>query len=63
MRRGPGRPHVDIGRWAEHALLQAGVAADAIERAGIDSIADPRCFSHRREGAAAGRMGLVAALA
>ena len=63
VRRGTGRPHVDIGRWAEHALREAGLQAHAIERAGIDSIADPRCFSHRREGAAAGRMGLIAALA
>lgn len=62
VRAASPRPYVDVARWAHHALRAAGLPAAAIESAQVDSIADLRCFSHRREGAAAGRMGLIAAL-
>ena len=63
VRRDSPKAHVDIARWACAELRTAGLAEDAVEVAGIDSIADPRCFSHRRQGETAGRMGLIALLA
>lgn len=61
--RGQGdRWQVDIGLWARHQLVTAGMPDVNIELAGIDTGTDPRCFSHRREGVAAGRNGLIAVL-
>jgi hypothetical protein len=56
------RWQVDITKWAKHQLLDAGLSAANIEVSGIDSGSDNRIFSHRRQGAAAGRNGLLAVL-
>lgn len=51
----------DLPRCATAALVAAGVPADAIDVAGLCTIADPeRFFSHRRDGAATGRQGVIA---
>jgi hypothetical protein len=56
------RWQVDITKWAKQQLLAAGLSASSIEVSGIDSGSDDRIFSHRRQGAAAGRNGLLAVL-
>ena len=51
----------DLPFCATAALVAAGVPADAIDVAGLCTIADPsRFFSHRRDGAATGRQGVIA---
>ena len=56
------RWQVDITKWAKQQLLDAGLSAANIEVSGIDSGSDNRIFSHRRQGTAAGRNGLLAVL-
>lgn len=53
-----GRRPVDLRAIARARLLAAGV--EAVEELGGCTICDPGCFSHRREGARAGRMAAVA---
>lgn len=60
-------PHGDrflLDLWAANAaqLEENGVAADRIEVAGLCTISDDRFWSHRRDGADAGRNALIAAL-
>ncbi len=54
---------LDLAAWARAELLAAGLPGTAVELSGRNTAADPRFFSHRRDGAATGRMGLIAALA
>lgn len=61
-RREDHRWQVDIGRWADWCLQQAGLPPTAIFSSGIDTGTDPSCFSHRRQGVEAGRNGLIALL-
>ncbi|HEX9793742.1 MAG TPA: polyphenol oxidase family protein [Planctomycetota bacterium] len=58
------RWHVDLAGWANDQLLGAGLVQGRVEFSGLDTFerAD-LCFSHRRDGASAGRMGLIAMLA
>ncbi|MBC8330278.1 MAG: laccase domain-containing protein, partial [Planctomycetes bacterium] len=56
------RWQLDLSAWVEAELLAAGLAREAIELSGRNTAAEPRFFSHRRDGAATGRMGLIAAL-
>jgi copper oxidase (laccase) domain-containing protein len=58
-----GRWQLDLAAWAEHALCAAGRPRAAVERSGCNTARDARFFSHRRDGAATGRLGLIAALA
>ncbi len=62
LRPAEGRPHVDLARWAEIQLLEAGLAAEGVERADLDTAADPRFFSHRGDGPHTGRMALLSVL-
>ncbi len=62
VRRRGGCGFVDIGAWCVAELHAAGLPAPAVHDCGLDTLDDARCFSHRREGAAGGRNGLVAAL-
>ena len=58
VRRGLGKPHVDGGAAAVAQLRRAGVAH--VERLAECSRCDTRLWSHRRDGAQAGRQaGLV----
>ena len=57
------RWRVDIGRWCVEALSAAGLPRGEITDCTLDTIADARLFSHRREGASGGRNGLLAILA
>jgi copper oxidase (laccase) domain-containing protein len=61
QRRGGGG-FVDIGAWCVAELCAAGLATAAVHDCGLDTLADARCFSHRREGPTGGRNGLVARL-
>lgn len=56
------RWQVDISLWAQHELLKHGMKPASIYLSGIDTGSDEACFSHRRQGAGAGRNGLVAVL-
>lgn len=60
LRPRPGaRDHVDLGAAVEAQLRRAGVPR--VDRVAGCTFTDPRFFSHRRDGAAAGRQaGLVA---
>lgn len=58
------RWHVDLAGWAHDQLQEAGMVLGKIEASGLDTAELPRLFfSHRRDGDATGRMGLIAALA
>ena len=51
----------DLAACAGVALMQAGLAPDAIEVSGLCTISDPDLFfSHRRDGAGTGRQGVIA---
>ncbi|MBC8370591.1 MAG: polyphenol oxidase family protein [Planctomycetes bacterium] len=56
------RWQVDIALWAQQQLLDCGLLPENVELSKIDSYSDQRLFSHRRQGAAAGRNGLLAML-
>jgi YfiH family protein len=56
------RWQVDIAKWAQQQLVEAGLSPANIEVSGIDSGSDQRIFSHRRQGVLAGRNGLLAVL-
>lgn len=61
------RPHGEkfmLDLWAANTaqLVAGGVRADRIEVAGLCTIGDDRFWSHRRDGADAGRSALVAAI-
>ncbi|MDE0585818.1 MAG: polyphenol oxidase family protein [Planctomycetota bacterium] len=56
------RWQVDISKWANQQLLEAGLSSANIEVSGVDSGSDNRIFSHRRQGVTAGRNGLLAVL-
>jgi polyphenol oxidase len=53
---------LDLWGANQAQLVAAGVMPDRIERAGLCSICDMRFWSHRRDGADAGRSALVAAM-
>lgn len=56
VRRGPGKPHVDLFRIVEAQLVASGVTADRIERVGGCTVREPEhYFSFRRDGARSGR--------
>lgn len=56
-REGFVRPHVDLVAVVRAQLVAAGVPAEAIERVGGCTFADPsRYFSYRRDGAGIGQM-------
>lgn len=63
VRRDGGRLSADVGVWCAEELAAAGVPRAAIRDCGLDTIADERLFSHRREGDGAGRNALIAVLA
>jgi copper oxidase (laccase) domain-containing protein len=56
------RWQVDITEWAKQQLIESGLPPANIEVSGVDSGSDQRIFSHRRQGAIAGRNGLLAVL-
>jgi len=61
------RPHgekfmLDLWTANRRQLTACGVPDERIECAGLCSISDERFWSHRRDGAAAGRSALIAAL-
>lgn len=60
LRRGDGRPHVDLWRAVEHQLWAAGVGV--IDTLGRCTVCEPEWFySYRRDGAQSGRMlGVIA---
>ena len=59
--RAAGGGTADLAACAGTALMQAGLAPDAIEIAGLCTITDAaRFFSHRRDGGVTGRQGLIA---
>lgn len=59
-----GRWHVDIAGWANDQLRGAGLPAGSVEVSGLDTYERADLFfSHRRDGAETGRMGLLAVLA
>lgn len=53
---------LNLWRLAEDQLVAAGVRREAIETANLCTMSDTRFFSHRRQGEAAGRIGLICAL-
>jgi hypothetical protein len=54
---------VDLPAWAGHQLVESGLSSINIETIAVDTFTeDSFCFSHRRQGSAAGRMGLFAVL-
>ena len=54
---------VHLAGWSQHQLQNSGVPTNQIEVAELDSFtARGHCFSHRRQGVEAGRMGLFASL-
>ena len=58
VRRGLGKPHVDGGAAAEAQLRDAGVST--VSRLKVCTRCDERLWSHRQDGAAAGRQaGIV----
>ncbi len=51
----------DLAASAGTALIQAGLAPDAVEISGLCTITDPKLFfSYRRDGATTGRQGVIA---
>ncbi|MDE3071027.1 MAG: polyphenol oxidase family protein, partial [Acidobacteriota bacterium] len=52
-----GRERIDLKAIASARLATAGVAE--VHDVGLCTICDERFFSHRREGAAAGRQGAI----
>lgn len=54
--RGSQRPHLDLRAEASHRLEAAGSSVDVVD---VCTACDPRCFSHRRDGPATGRQGLL----
>jgi len=63
VRRGQGRPRLDLPRAAREQLEAAGVAAEAILDCGACTACEPELyFSHRRDGPASGRHWTLAAL-
>lgn len=62
FRRDGARLSVDVGVWCVSELRAAGLPPDAIHDCGMDTLTEPRCFSHRTHGAEAGRNGLLALL-
>jgi YfiH family protein len=63
VRRSGRKPHVDLARANERALVAAGVAAASIERVPGCTVCEARrFFSFRREGAGTGRQLSVAAV-
>lgn len=63
MVRRDGRHFLDLAGWAAASLVEAGLVPDRVEKAGRCTIDEKaHFFSHRREGAAAGRNGLLAVL-
>ena len=57
-----GRFFFDLWATLEEQLARAGLARGHIEQSGLCTICDSRFYSHRREGADAGRFGLICAL-
>lgn len=57
------RMYFDMWAANRRQLIEAGVRAEHIEIAGICTICDPRFWSHRRDGDAAGRTALFIGLA
>jgi len=53
---------VNLAAWGQVQFLNCGLLSNNIEIAEIDTKSDQRCFSHRRQGELAGRMGLFAKL-
>jgi polyphenol oxidase len=51
-----GKLRLDLGAELARRLVAAGVPPVHIERSPVCTITDPRCHSHRRDGATAGRM-------
>jgi copper oxidase (laccase) domain-containing protein len=49
--------NLDLWRAAERVLHEAGV--DTVERLDVCTACDGRFFSHRRDGAATGRQGVI----
>ncbi len=58
--RTPGRWYFDLPAWVAMRLALAGVRR--VEDLGLDTFADPRLHSHRRDGARAGRNWSVVAI-
>jgi len=52
----------DLWEANRRQLHEAGVPADQIEVAGLDTLTDDRFWSHRRDGKDAGRFALIVAL-
>ena len=57
-----GRFYLDLQRGNYRQLLKSGLRAENIEIMDICTICDDRFFSYRRDGSAAGRFGLIAAI-
>ena len=57
-----GKLFFDLWTANRTQLIDAGVSLDNIETAGLCSICDKRFWSHRRDGAEAGRFGLMVGL-
>ena len=55
-----GQPGIDVASGVIARLVERGVAADAVRRAGGCTAEDPGLFSHRRDGVT-GRQGVVIA--
>jgi len=55
-----GQPGIDVAAGVVARLVERGVAADAVHRAGGCTVEDPTLFSHRRDGVT-GRQGVVVA--
>jgi len=56
--------HVDLAGWAFEQLSCSGLSPELIECSGLDTVErEDLFFSHRRDGEAAGRNGLLAVLA
>ncbi len=64
LRPGSGdRSFLDVASWARLALLGLGLVPASVHVVGLDTTADPRLFSHRRDGPGAGRHAAFAVLA
>lgn len=61
--RRDGSAFLDLAEANRRRLVEAGLLADRIDIAGVCTICNHEYFSYRREGAGAGRFGLVAAVA
>lgn len=57
-----GRHYLDLPRVLFHQLTALGVPKENIRDCGVCTCCEERCFSYRREGAAAGRMISIMAL-